>query len=293
MRDWRGSWVLTAGLSAFLFRALEIFAGLKPAECASNIGANHDTCRDFGILVLPLRPFIWFGDHHEGFVVGAATVALAIFTFQLWRSTNKLWTETRDAGETNKAVAEASRLSAEATLRQTNLMAASERGRLLPGTPNMTKIFPPRAPVWYDEVIAKHVPTIEIHFFNVGRGTAWVEEVRAELCLGNAPSTPEYSHGRTISGEQPVIASDKTTVFSFPFRGPISRPQIEAIQKGELNVWFFGHIRYWDTFSTTHELHFAFHILRGSGSEQPWNPAIWGGKAFNYERQIEANYTNS
>lgn len=100
------------------------------------------------------------------------TLVLAFSTVWLAVSTKRLWQETKDGGETTKKLAQA-------TILQANIMMDSERARLVQTAPLMSGFLPSGKALIYDDVLARHNPSIAMKFGNVGRLAGFFRETRA------------------------------------------------------------------------------------------------------------------
>jgi hypothetical protein len=127
-------------------------------ECGSRQQAvdhrSHNLCTfSDGIIS---QGFIWFYERHAEFWTALATLFIALFTFTLWQSTDKLWAE----GKSQRAIA-------------TQTLIAAHRPWIKAQVMDVSIYVPPSAPTL--------MMNLEINFQNIGQSPARRVRLYAEL----------------------------------------------------------------------------------------------------------------
>ena len=222
-------------------------------------------------LLLRLGMFI---EIHEGGIVAASTVAIAIFTLTLWRATVRLWR----AGERQLAVAEGSANAAAraATVAEEGLYKL-ERPILLAVDKN-TQILD-----WRDDsgetvwCITFGRPPFRLSIANYGKTLAIVNCVAARCFVGPSfPTCPTYTSG--VRGFW--VVKDGETIGPFTFiADEVTNKEINSVVGGTQMIMAYGVIKYRDVFGRYH--------MHGFGARLDAKTGDWfedGGEAYNYDR---------
>jgi hypothetical protein len=206
--------------------------------CHKNQYTDKENCAQYSTLPFILVRITETLDHHEGTVVGIGTVFVAIFTFFLVRSTNKLWASSRE-----------------------NFIAANppiliaRRFRLHART-------------------AERPPGIEFILANEGRGTAYIEldiigndiRITGEMHQLEQGSFPVYRGGQNILENREYPPTKRRAQF-VALKGQLGDNVLdENIQKvlvGDAGFVFCGMIRYKDSADGLFELRFFRTFERG------------------------------
>ena len=131
------------------------------------------------------------------------------------------------------------------------------------------------------------LPAIACEFFNIGRTSAIIKEIRGELLLGaQFPAETAYTYSKVRRGEIVARPEKRNVEQLFEYNRNFTAVEIELIKERKVGVLFFGYVRYNDIFGRLHTKGFGF-ICRGPNKFQPW-----GGRAYNYirsEKELDPN----
>jgi hypothetical protein len=192
-----------------------------------------------------------------------ATVAIGLFTFTLWQSTDKLWTASEKQFGLSKDISDRqaieiqnqldlARISARAAEQSAKAAIAAERARffiiiikhnlndvlatigMYPNSPTMPLRFEPR---------------IEYVFKNYGKTPGIINEVSHGLVVHPGPPEPVYAVSGHLFVENMIAAGEGTE--NQTFDGPILFDSIAdglPILVGQKHIWFYGRFDYEDVF---------------------------------------------
>jgi len=178
--------------------------------------------------------FEWIDRRHD-LVTAAATIVIALFTFTLWRATDRLW----DAGERQLA----------------HLNETAERQ--LRAYVNIIKIIG-------RNLDDRHAFTIEIR--NYGQTPAY--DVRTEGAIVLTTQTP-LEHELALPADPPFIGGAGTLApgaenhIRIEIKPPLSNEELDQVRLGTKAIYIFGRIRYIDAFN--HHRQTSFRYLIGGG----------------------------
>lgn len=186
-------------------------ATLPPNKCTGESCPYQQTKAYFIAFSYPARLIFGFLESHDAFFVAVGTGFIAVFTFTLWRSTNKMW----EAGEKQIAIArEAANAAASANLIAKEAFLLSERPYLLLQITNVDNI----------RLAIQGPPRIEYSLLNCGKSPAILKYISIEVLDSEGPTpyvkpppknyTPMYHlvpvggiygpHAVNVSGDRPL-----------------------------------------------------------------------------------------
>jgi len=214
-----------------------------------------------------------FIDRYHDTLNAVSTLAVAIFTATLWRTTKGLF----DAGErqirliegnakvqdavTRESLriaginAEAALKAAEAAERQTHAAINSDVPVIYVSPPDLESIdtpVPPSGP--YSSVLVQHFPCIYSTFSsiivkNLGRNIAFVQVIDIGWCIGNYPEIPTYF---STTWTDVIIEAEGEFVFALSsFTISISDDDVTALRNQMTNLRLFCRIEYEDFMGDT------------------------------------------
>jgi hypothetical protein len=250
-------------------------SGLQGEICEQSKTAGQEYCSTYGaafFLVIKLGNLL---DNHAGAIAAFATIAIAAFTWTLWRSTDKLW----DANERQlrHAVVESqrarvyrlkdedrireqikiSRDSANAALLNAEALINSERARLYAVVERSnlydTVGFAGLIDQKMDDEFVSTRPSLDFFIKNLGRTPGIMTEVSYQLIQGSqSQSTWEYAVRDTIV--DPVIDGGKDTQPPTPcgletvYRVRDAKDAMNGVRP----FYFYGYVVYVDSFKRRH-----------------------------------------
>ena len=210
-------------------------------------------------------------------VTAAAAVATAFFGYALWRSTDKLWAETKrlaggaeDQHKTLKDSVEVAGRAADAAKRSADVAVASERAWLILDY----DIAMPRLDPTGDEKFY----TLTFRFRNFGKTPAIITDIARDVVYKQRP-LHEPSEIKFIRvGVHETVAAGETTR-DFQTKIMIGHSNIQSALNGFGSIVFIGGIKYNSVFDT--ECETAFCLV--------WLPTFNGffadgGSAMNYRK---------
>lgn len=215
-------------------------SGYEKEPCGQiQTGASYgEAARYYGCAAL-FKNLIFVDVYHDT-INAFAALAVALFTFTLWRSTTDLWR----AGEKQLKIAEA---SAEA-------LQASERAyvvELIDGG-DFHELY--RLATWYKkspEMKADPVAVpVQLRFKNYGKTPATIISYGYKTTVSKeAPDFSEAPSDKFL--EEPTIA-EKTETRVFETSQIVPHTWVQSMQLGQhdLRVWLIGNIFYLDVFDT-------------------------------------------
>jgi hypothetical protein len=210
-----------------------------------------------------------------------ATIVMAVFTWRLWWSTDKLWAETKSAGATATIAANAARDSADAVVN-------TSRPVLLPRVVEAAQLKAPNVETGNE---TPYCPKILFIFENYGKGIATITKVKAELFVfGEPPETRQFSDNVRVTPIRIVVPGEykaqQGDVFSemnaIPARLSQLNVSTEDIALLRKNVWPFkrfflvGVVEYEDLLGFEYEGGFSLKVFYNL------QQGPRGGSGFNY-----------
>jgi hypothetical protein len=183
-------------------------------------------------------------------LTAVATVAIALFTWTLWQSNEKMWTVT-------KVSAEAARNSADAAV-------AIERARfyIIVDKHNLADIVALVENSGVNE--SRSIPggdniCITYRFRNYGKTPGIIRELIVDSMIAEDPVDPLAMFTSTKDFPEYMIGtSGWTKVANHSPAVPPSASQIRSIGRNATRLWFFGRLYYDDVFGKCHTHRFFF-----------------------------------
>jgi hypothetical protein len=238
---------------------------LPHQEIHSDYKPNEDEHSLDGPIVLVLRQVFHAVerriDVHEKFLLVLSTVAIAFFTYTLWRATTKLQEAAeRQIEDTQKALAigkqsaDAAMLSAQSAIsleRPTIMLYRLDFGDM--GTANWDAMLQ-----W---------PKIEVSVKNYGRTPAFIQSLAVEIVCGiTLPDEPDYSeHAFDVPPETVIEAKANFDLGATRPHQLTLLEDIEAIKEERKFLWVYGYVQYLDFLGDRHIMRFCKQLLPNGG----------------------------
>jgi len=218
-------------------------------------------CVTFFEGIVQFLGFLW--DHADAHAVTAfAAILIAIFTWTLWRSSEKMWSVTRVAANAAKQSADA--------------LVAAEQAQLLTifEASNIPHVLselgrhdhPASAGVTTGERVS-----VRYVFKNYGKSPAILKEISHDLQHWNdLPDELRYFPIPEMPKERAVMAGGSTESFQCIVMAPLTAGAATSIRTGDSFLWLYGHVVYDDAFGREREHRFLYRYRIGHGF-QPYD----------------------
>ncbi len=176
-----------------------------------------------------------FVEDHEGALTALATIAIATFTWTLYKSTDKLWKET-------KAASKIAQTSATAALKNAQAVEATERAYV------KISHCPPGL-VFSD---LPGICSVQIKIHNLGNTPARITDVVISRLIqpetSVLPAIPRYE--TRDKREESFLYKDDP--FYFIRRFTLADSDRDGMQNGSIKFYLYGYVDYIDQFGTRH-----------------------------------------
>jgi hypothetical protein len=206
-------------------------------------------------------------DQNTGSITAIAGAIVAFFTFTLWVSTHRLW----KAGEKQIEIA---RISADAARKSAEVAMVGQRAviDITPAWSTDTSDQVPLPGMQYIQTLVKPNYNFHTRMDNIGGTTASNVKNFIDCILTDdeMPDSFEFPDGKAHLAQAGMLGP-KRWMYSphVPRDGYITADQIDRIQRGELNFYFFGWVKYFDSFPNTPERITKFcYLVRVTGNPQ-------------------------
>jgi hypothetical protein len=239
----------------------------RPRRAGSGVGR-------VGILMSSLTRVIAWLNANAGAIQAVTAIVVAVFTFQLTRTSSRQWSA-------SKISADAAALTAKAAIR-------IELPILRVGAPDLigvSKAPPERGP--WGGVVNDYAPSelsaiSSITLWNGGRTMCQLNSMRIGCYAGAAlPTAPSYSF-TVPAREMTVIPADaKAEIGVAPFCIDLSKELIKEISTEAAGLWLFGAIDYRDFLGDAHSVRFCF---------RRWQPEQTGIHYFEHDLTAPQSY---
>lgn len=236
-------------------------------------------------------------DAHSGFFAALAGFIVALFTFTLWRSTNKLWDvaeQQRKDGRRNlraqiattKASLVIAEKSANAAKASADALTSAERAYvfLVVEDANLADAVSaafessPNSELVRITPRDRAAPWVEFRFENHGKTPANIQQI--SVGMSRAEKMPEPDEipvmKRPIQRWSDVIGAAGRTENDTIIDAALTIAEADMFRGGGINFFFYGHIIYEDVFGAEHKTAFCWAYGRGR------NFGAWGGQKYNY-----------
>ena len=238
------------------------------------------------IVVLALQPqpgaALFRIDDYSALISALATIAIAVFTFTLWKSTDKLWKASDDqfrlAKETNDRQATEikdqlaiARKASEAAQKSAEAAVATERARLYADVIEhnfLECILDARAnentPQVDDKpIVAAKTPMARIKFKNYGKTPAIVIEVGLAVICTEGPLMPTPVYHVKVVTENIIGPNQTTETFTEMITGQVMTfGQAKKVKDGNGSIWVAGYASYHDVFGEQRMHRFFQRLVR-------------------------------
>jgi hypothetical protein len=239
---WRLWWTLGLGYVLSVEFATLLASRIPPCVVEGEIysqadGTKNEYCPAFHSV---LFSFFGFLEDHSEAVTAVATLAIAVFTWTLWQSSEKMWGATK--------------IAAEAAQKSADVIPAIERPYVF--IKEMIAEVPAGQYAPPSHLLPRY-GTVEASFFNYGRTPANVAEVAIFVrILDHLPTGADETHilanADTRSTIEVIIGPDKE--WSLP-----SARCIEPISEFGVGkaLYCWGYLKYRDIFGKVHPTYFC------------------------------------
>jgi len=211
-------------------------------------------CATFLEGVAQFAVVLWDNADRNG-VTAVAAIVIALFTWTLWRSSEKMW-----------SVANA---AANAAKRSADALVAAEQSQLLAicEITNITHILGER----HDAPGSGEVPTgeralVQYVLKNYGKTPAVLKEISHDLQhWSNPPDELRYLPIRTMPKERAVVAGGSSEPLQCILVAPLTDAAAATIRTGDSFLWLYGRVVYDDAFGREREHRFLYRYRMGYG----------------------------
>lgn len=222
-------------------------------QCDNGRYTGNDYCQSAAVVAGTLAALVDAINQYRDVIIALGTVALAWFTFTLWRSTHDLV----EAGKTqskdmNASIREAARAATAMETMAANILRASRpkcsvaRPALSTFRGAVPAVDPTKGPLW----------SLHAEISNRGVATGFPREVRAIYLVGKAigpPLTQEGTPDRVTFDLLAVKADKQTSIYP-----PILSVQIPSNPPEGHSLYIWGWLRYADLHGTIRRAGFAY-----------------------------------
>lgn len=214
---------------------------------------------------------------HKEAINALATVAIAIFTYTLWRATNRLWDAGKEQGRTAQLAAEAARDTADSYM-------MGECAHIHPSVPDLGHFFPSGAYAMYPADPNTPLPRVHLSFANVGKTYGVIHVLRGEIAIGDLPSRLGFTYSKERrDGSILVRPNTQTDPIPFDLNRNLTIDEINEIGVGTTPIFVFGYVLYMDIFGYYHGRSFCFRVQRGRNA----SVQLAGGSEYNYRTKTK------
>jgi hypothetical protein len=242
-------------------------AGWPPCLVASedqtpSVQSGQETCATFSEGVGQLLAFLWDRTDHNA-VTALAALLVAIFTWRLWRSSERMWRVTEVAASSAKRSADALVVAEQAQLLAvfgvSNIAhVLSELGKHEQST--STAAPQPDAPPPRERVYVQYV------LKNYGRTPAVLKEISHELQRwSDLPEKLHYLPIPAMPKELAIVAGASSEPLQCTLVVPLTVEAATSIRTGDSFLWLYGRVLYEDAFGREREHRFLYRYRIGPG----------------------------
>jgi hypothetical protein len=219
--------------------------------------SSGPTCATFSEGVIRFATFLWECADPNA-ITAIAAIVIAIFTWTLWRSSEKAW-------GANQVAAEAAKRSADALMiaEQAHLLAVFGVSNIAHVLSDLAAYVPSA-----DETAAppKERVFVQYTFKNYGRTPAILKEISQELAHWNRlPEELKYFAVPAMPKELAIGAGSSTESLQCTLALPLTVEAATSISRGDSYLWFYGHVVYEDAFGREREHRFLYRYRIGPG----------------------------
>ncbi len=234
-----------------LFVILLIAAWLSGsrAEICNEATPEHQNCHSYNLATFALIEIAKFLNDYGVAMTAVATAAIALFTWTLWQSSEKMWGVTK--------------VSADAAVEAADAAIAVERARFFiviehHNLPEVIINAESRGVLAGGENFS-----IRYRFQNYGKTPGIIKALTVDSMI--ATDAVEPSHHPVVISEFPEYMIGANGLTKASWYSPILVPdlsQVQAIGRNAARLWFFGRLYYDDVFGE-HQVHkFYFRSVR-------------------------------
>ena len=213
-------------------------------------------CATFSEAVMQFIGFLW--DHADPNAVTAfAAIVIAISTWTLWRSSEKMW------GVANTA--------ANAAKRSADALVAAEQSQLLAicEVSNITHILGEIGKSDHagsGEIAVGERASVQYVLKNYGKTPAVLKEISHDLQhWDHPPDELRYLPIRIMPKERAVVAGGSSEPLQCILAAPLTAAAAATIRTGDSFLWLYGRVVYDDAFGREREHRFLYRYRVGYG----------------------------
>jgi hypothetical protein len=252
------SWIALASAAALvaLYRALVSMGAVPLAKvCSKPEGSNKDVCTYHDVVSAVVGRMIVFFDAHNGTVAALAAIAVAVFTYALWASTEKLWQEAQSQRREAKRSAFASITAARAAKKSADAITILERAYVYPSeiADNLGSAINTRVYNLDDERAVFNINiVIELSFKNFGKTPAHLESGFVVLHFLDILEEEQKVYSADIVFNYALGAGEQIDPVRINFCPEFTALANRQIRDGAAKVVLNGHVSYRDVWDKSH-----------------------------------------
>jgi hypothetical protein len=224
---WTAPFWLVAVLAGGLWGSFSIPAAYKQ-ECYENKQTHQKDCALYHISLIALRDVREALSEWEPVFVGLGTLAIATFTYTLWRSTDRLWRATKDTIDVTR-----------------HDLRATHRPKLIVRQFEVDPVQP-------EQPIRVHCSLI-----NVGSTEATVTFLSFQVVLWNGRYYEAPGFDRVVMPFRRQVTRGELISVTAESAFRVTDAQINAIEQGGLIIRALGEFTYIDELETAHRTGFC------------------------------------
>jgi hypothetical protein len=205
--------------------------------CKETYHKSNENCSAYELFLFLFARIFDFVHRYEGAFTAASTIAVAVFTWRLWISTDRLWDEAKESRRLTILSVNAAGASANAASRSAK---ATERHL-------RAYVFVHSASITFDRGT---IPQAEVRIANFGQTPAhdvrmwihlWIEEWPLKITLPTPTQNFPMASSVLSQGTEPVTMRTGRKM-------PIPKDQLPLIGTPKGTIYVYGRIEYVDVF---------------------------------------------
>lgn len=204
------------------------------------------------------------GDATTNWLLVVFNGLLALFTFGLYQSTNKMWKSTKDAADAAKKAADVAELSVQAVIRMELPVIDVIPTRLIRTDKLLTDNGPYCGGALENALPTKYSATDVMNFRNYGRSPVFPESLSVGwIAADKLPDQPIYIKSSPISRDD-IIQPNGEMVFETRYGIELTDQELRGINEGKFWLWFYGCFYYRDFMNEKRETRFCWKFVNRS-----------------------------
>jgi hypothetical protein len=258
-------------LSAFFVILVAAWFSGSTVKICNESQSGHEQCTTHNLAPFILIQIIEFLHSVENIITAVATIAIAVFTWTLYKSSEKMWSAT-------KIAADAAAQSAEAQV-------AVEGARLtcLPTSSSYWNEIGQWADRWPNSPDMPLKKTFDVLFAlkNYGKTPATIVGVNARLTRSAEAPSDIYIESPFLDLPAEIVVGAglrSEGEFKVEFSQFFRLEEAIQVRDGKLNVWFNGRILYDDVFGRVGTQVFLYKVRPRGGFTPIWDQTTYRQK---------------